>query len=415
MLTNPFARLDDKALEDSLLERALREKENACDIILHLVVVKERKLYVPAGYDSLFSYCAGRLGFSKSTAYRRKVVVDKVREFPELIERLKDGRLQLCAAAVIAPHLKRETASELLCAVEGLSHREAEAFIVREWQKEPIDLETSAGFAEKGGLGLEAFIGQEFGVTAAQEFTATAATATPSAAASPSVAAAPSSAATAASSSAAAMPASAMASAASSSAPAVEASAPAAKHKPRTVVRPLSKDASRLSITVSDKTLSHLKRLNEILGGRSDDDVLCRAFEKLLDQVAPERRHAKRQKAAAAKAKAKTKAASPKKNPAPKKPKPDLSRTRRGSLADRDAVMVEGGHQCSYKAKDGTRCQARVFIEIDHARPWALGGLSTQENERPMCNAHNSYLSEQTFGPRPKKSFNVESTRSPHH
>ena len=101
MLSNPYKSLGDSDLERSLMARAQAEREANADIILHLLVVKERKLYAPKGYDSLFAYCTGRLGFSRSTAYRRKAVVDKAADFPALIDRLKDGRLQLCAAAIL--------------------------------------------------------------------------------------------------------------------------------------------------------------------------------------------------------------------------------------------------------------------------------------------------------------------------
>ena len=131
MLCNPFESLADAELEQNLLALARVERDTNANIILHLMVVQERQLYVPAGYDSLFSYCVGKLGFSRSTAYRRKAVVDKVADFPELIERLRDGRLHLCAAAKIATHLETETAAELLEAVVGMSHREVEVYLVK--------------------------------------------------------------------------------------------------------------------------------------------------------------------------------------------------------------------------------------------------------------------------------------------
>ena len=294
------------------------ERGTNADIILHLMIVQERQLYVPAGYDSLFSYCVGKLGFSRSTAYRRKAMVDKAGDFPELIERLRDGRLHLCAAAKIAAHLEAETGAELLEAVVGMSHREVEVYLVkRRPAKVSVNVDTKSAVKNELKLDMDE---------------------TP-AAAKPIVT------------------------------------------KAKTIVRPLTETTNRVSVTLSDETLANLKRAKELLGNKSDDEILLKALEQLLDKVAPERRHARR--------------AQRHHTPKPSKP------SRRGTLADRDKTAVADGCCCSYVSKDGVHCNARAFLEIDHIQPWSLGGPSTAENYRVLCRAHHAYLSTQTFGRRP--------------
>jgi uncharacterized membrane protein YqiK len=39
-----------------------------------------------------------------------------------------------------------------------------------------------------------------------------------------------------------------------------------------------------------------------------------------------------------------------------------------------------------------------MFLELDHVQPVACGGLSTVENLRVVCRAHNQYAAEQVFG-----------------
>src|SRR5690349_132780 len=113
MLVNPFAQLDDAALNQGLERLSANQRSDDADIILHLLVVKERRLFVAAGYDTLANYCLGKWRYSRSTAYRRVAVVEQVEAFPELVDRLRDGRLHLCAAALVARRLEAATAREL--------------------------------------------------------------------------------------------------------------------------------------------------------------------------------------------------------------------------------------------------------------------------------------------------------------
>jgi hypothetical protein len=49
-------------------------------------------------------------------------------------------------------------------------------------------------------------------------------------------------------------------------------------------------------------------------------------------------------------------------------------------------------------AKDGRRCEARAFLELDHAEPKARGGTDDARNLRVRCRAHNQLWAEQAFG-----------------
>jgi hypothetical protein len=62
------------------------------------------------------------------------------------------------------------------------------------------------------------------------------------------------------------------------------------------------------------------------------------------------------------------------------------------------AVFLRDGRQCSYVSPDGRRCSARRCLELDHVKPWAVGGENTIENLRLRCRAHNQRYARQYFG-----------------
>jgi hypothetical protein len=69
-----------------------------------------------------------------------------------------------------------------------------------------------------------------------------------------------------------------------------------------------------------------------------------------------------------------------------------IARAVRREVHDRD------GRQCTYVAEDGRRCEARCFLELDHAVAKALGGSDDATNLRVLCRAHNQLSAELTFG-----------------
>ena len=68
------------------------------------------------------------------------------------------------------------------------------------------------------------------------------------------------------------------------------------------------------------------------------------------------------------------------------------------SNAARREVYERDGIQCTYVARDGRRCQARAFLELDHEIPKALGGSNDSRNLRVRCRAHNQLWARQAFG-----------------
>ena len=94
----------------------LEEKSRIAEGIALIAVLDERRDYLAAGYSCMRNYCMGRLHMSEDKALRRIQVARVALRFPEVFEYLAAGRLSVTTAAVLAPHLEPDTASELLAA-----------------------------------------------------------------------------------------------------------------------------------------------------------------------------------------------------------------------------------------------------------------------------------------------------------
>jgi hypothetical protein len=72
--------------------------------------------------------------------------------------------------------------------------------------------------------------------------------------------------------------------------------------------------------------------------------------------------------------------------------------TRSVTAATRREVFNRDGLQCTFVSATGRRCEARAFLELDHADPRALGGSSDASNLRVRCRAHNQLWAEEVYG-----------------
>ena len=71
----------------------------------------------------------------------------------------------------------------------------------------------------------------------------------------------------------------------------------------------------------------------------------------------------------------------------------------------RDEVFVRDDGRCSFVATDGTRCQCRKGLQVDHIKPFANGGTHDPSNLRLLCGAHNRREAERTMGAHVMKQF----------
>lgn len=64
----------------------------------------------------------------------------------------------------------------------------------------------------------------------------------------------------------------------------------------------------------------------------------------------------------------------------------------------RDAVFVRDGGRCTFISRCGTRCGSAHGLQIDHIRPFSVGGTHELSNLRLLCAAHNRRAAELVLG-----------------
>ena len=412
---------------DGELEANLQDllRVGACtdaSVIAHLAEVDARRLHL-RGAPSLFEYCQVRLGLSESEAWYRICAARGARKFPIIFQLLERREIHLTALALIAKCLTEENHRELLRQVCGKTKRQILELLARRAPRadvkshirklppssgavsmgptgalEPLSLESyrltlnvSAALQEKlelardlmshanpsGDLGavVERAVDLLIARLQARRFGQT------------------------------------------KRAPAaVDAAACEATKFPAGKATKLPVDeATKLPVDeatklpVDEATKSPVDKatklpVDEATKAAADEATKLPADEatklpmdeatKLLAGTATNAHEVEATEAPAAKVAAVAETRARKQEQAP-----GQGRKRRHIANDvRRQVLARDGARCSYVAPDGQRCCARAFLELDHSRPWAKGGLDDVPNLRLLCRAHNRLLAEREFG-----------------
>src|SRR5687767_13905078 len=108
MTINSLAHVSDRDLIDATARVAADERRATVEWLSLLREVDAPRLYLADGYSSLFVYCTAQLKFSEHEAYHRIEAARAAREFPVILERLREGALTLTAVTLLRPHLRPE-------------------------------------------------------------------------------------------------------------------------------------------------------------------------------------------------------------------------------------------------------------------------------------------------------------------
>ena len=130
--------LSDDDLAAKLQARARCEREATALLIAHLVEFDGRRLYLGAGFSSLFTYCCEVLHLSEPAAYNRIELARTARKFQAILPMLVEGRLSLATARLLGPHLTAENQQELLRQAAGKSKRVVEEMLVRYFPRNEV-------------------------------------------------------------------------------------------------------------------------------------------------------------------------------------------------------------------------------------------------------------------------------------
>jgi 5-methylcytosine-specific restriction endonuclease McrA len=97
--------LDDHALKLSLGTRAGGERAAMAEFLADIAEFDARRLYVPAGYDSMYANSLRELRLSEDAAVMRIRSARAARLFPEIFPALAEGRLSLTAVFLLSRHV----------------------------------------------------------------------------------------------------------------------------------------------------------------------------------------------------------------------------------------------------------------------------------------------------------------------
>ncbi len=138
VLTRSLTHIGDQELLNGLAALAACDRKLTAVMLAHIAEVEARRLYVPAGYASMHAYCVGQLKFSEEVAYKRIQAARAVRQFPEILDALVDGRLNLRTVVLLRPYLTRGGAAALLSEAEHCSRFEVEQLIARRFPESEL-------------------------------------------------------------------------------------------------------------------------------------------------------------------------------------------------------------------------------------------------------------------------------------
>jgi hypothetical protein len=131
MMIHIPSHLSDVELEHEVRYLAGREREATATLVAHLAEFDERRLYLAAGFSSLFKYCCEVLRLSEAEAYNRIEAARVARRFPRVLDSLSEGSLNITTVRILASALTVENHLELFSAASGKSKREVEELVVR--------------------------------------------------------------------------------------------------------------------------------------------------------------------------------------------------------------------------------------------------------------------------------------------
>ena len=322
-----LATLSDHELLVKLARVASSERALVVDLIELLGEVDARRLYLPEGCSSLFTYCTTVLKFADNEAYFRIESARAARQFPVILDRLRDGSMSLTTIKLVRPHLTNDNVGRVIAAAAGKSKREVEQLV--------------AGLAPKPDAKPILRRLPEPPRAAAEDQAESLDSTTRPEAPEPAVLLTP---------------------------------APAS---PRSISAPLSSDRYLLRVTLSADAHAKLRRAQNLM--RHTDPtgdlaiVIDRALKLLVDDLERHRMaHVKKPRELASVGTSKR------------------EYSRYVPAAVRRAVWTRDEGRCAFVGNRGRCCETGA-LELHHVEPFSFGGPTTTANLELRCRAHNQY------------------------
>jgi hypothetical protein len=348
------ATLTNDALSATLNQLAAGEREATAALIAHLGEFDARRLYEPAGFSSMFTYCLVILKLSEDATYNRIEAARAVRRCPALLDMLASGALSLTTARMLARHLTPENQADLLPAAAGKGKDELEELLADRSPRP--DVPASLRKVPERGQSPASAVSCADGALMVK--------AGPSSGTGP------------------------LTAGRAEAGPDTESKAPPAG-RAQERVRPLGSERYEVRFTATAAAREKLRRAQDLLGHSVPSGDLAAVFERALDALIGA---LERQKLGAT--------SRPRSEATAERPgRPSNERSRHVPAAVRRAVAARDQGRCAFVAGDGRRCDAQRFLEFHHVVPYAAGGPAIADNIQLRCRAHNGHEVDLFFGP----------------
>jgi 5-methylcytosine-specific restriction endonuclease McrA len=362
-----FSNLSDVSLEESLTILAARERDATVDLIGCLAEYDLRRLYLAAGYSSLFAFCTQVLHLSEHAAYGRIEAARAARRCPGILEHLAQGAVTLTTICLLAPLLTPENCSELIARARHKSKREVEHLVatlrpapdvastIRKLPAPRAELKEPLAQVIPGASVSEARMGTDKCSDGCD---------------SPRSAVVP-----------------LLLDVVPDAAPdqyagrVMSPSLMTRQHASRAEIRPLAPERYRLQVTLSRETHDKLRHAQDLLRHVVRDGDPAAVLDKALTLLVED---LERRKLAMSRTRRTRPAGVPQ------------SHSRHVPAAVRRAVWTRDGGQCAFTGTHG-RCQERGYLEFHHRKPFASGGTADVANIELRCRAHNVFEAERDF------------------
>ncbi|MDB4937192.1 MAG: hypothetical protein JWP87_4164 [Labilithrix sp.] len=359
--------LSDDELVAQLNDICLDARRLDARLIGYLVEVEDRRLHLKEACSSLFDFCVRRLHMSEGAAFRRINAARLTRRFPTLAGHLERGRVHLSTLVLLRDHLTEWNVDELIAVTEGKSKREIEDLLARRAPRPDVPARLRKLPASKANRPSDT-------ATATAAATAPSVDGTPADGTPPNGTPAYGTAAYGT----AAYGTPAYGTPPYGTPPAPRAAAPAR-------IEPLSDARYRLQLTLTAEMRGKLERAVNLMRYRNPTGDLAVVVDRALDALL-----AKLEKERLGKT-TRPRRASPKNAPRHRPAGAVPTAVRR-------EVFARDGEQCTFVDREGRRCTARAFLELDHVESRALGGSNHAANLRVLCRGHNGLHAEEVFG-----------------
>lgn len=154
---------------------------------------------------------------------------------------------------------------------------------------------------------------------------------------------------------------------------------------PKEKTRAISEEKTVIQFVANQKLMRKIEKLKSLLSHQNIEGRYDQLFEKAVDmaleRLDPEKREERREKKKLTSA-----------------PKLEM-KGRYISKGVRDQVWLNAKGRCQYRDKlTGKACGSQYMLEMDHLKPYALGGSHTLDNLQLLCRNHNQHKAKKIFG-----------------